>query len=271
MDAVCVNQEATKEREHQVALMTWIYSEASRNIIYLGEGDPASLKGLETIRALSAELDRSNPTHANGLETPIEKSALSAFFLLPWFSRVWVVQEAVLARKNVCILGRTSIDFDDVTKVTTRLFRLSILSLEEQRSTPEDWDGLGRMLDCMATMPDRLTAGLSDDAVRADGGDPEIADVLYFKALVQACLNRQFVLTDWGDLGLAPRTSRVGDTIAGLLVDHGGAPYALHYRESDDSFELLGAYYVNGHMSGALEEAIRGCESDINYEWIKIT
>lgn len=94
--------------------------------------------------------------------------------------------------------------------------------------------------------------------------------MLYSKALVQTCLNRRFILTDRGDLGLAPRTSRVGDVIAGLSVDHGGAPYALHHSDSDGSFKLLGACYIDGHMPGALDGAMRGSEGAICYEWFKI-
>ncbi|KAK7978787.1 hypothetical protein PG988_006277 [Apiospora saccharicola] len=497
IDAVCVNQADTKERGHQVALMTRIYSEACQNNIYLGEGDTASLKGLETIRALSVEIHRRYPAHASDLQTPIDEGAVSAFFSLPWFSRVWVVQEAVLARRSVCTLGQTQIDFDDVTRATDCLFDLSIINqvtkfdglikayvvfmirrlrdwiaqgilidlnhallttllskcsdwrdkvfgvlglcsgsiarfgasdllavdytkpynhvardatrhavmtthfgadaflrlpciircifhhslsnlhnsdlpswvprtlrkvdfdvdghalevwgvnevatyqtmvgelkdpntlelrgnvvgkvaqvsplfeptmftdnlarlrgqlttiqamakqgrayyqlgriligdtnYKEKRSTKEDRAGLGHMLDCMVSMPGRLTSGRSDITAATEGADSEISGVRYFKALVQACRSRRFILTDRGDLGLAPRLSRVGDTIAGLSVDHGGVPYALHYNESDDSFKLVGACYIDGHMPGRLDEAIRGSESDIHYEWFKIT
>lgn len=110
--------------------MARIYPQAVRNIIHLGEGDAVTSKALENIREIGEEILRMDWTQPlEGLKTPVDENALSAFIFLPWFNRVWFVQEIVLARNNTCVLAGDELDFNVVGLVVTYLFvNLSVTS-----------------------------------------------------------------------------------------------------------------------------------------------
>ncbi|KAK7980239.1 hypothetical protein PG989_012696 [Apiospora arundinis] len=507
IDALCIDQLNFTERAHQVPLMSRIYPQGTRNIIYLGVGDPLSSRGMDNMREIAKDMIRMQSEDRDELQTAVDKKAISAFLQLPWFSRVWVVQESVLARGSSCILGRNELDFEIICRVVMALYgsflvisfvakfdgfvgamsvlvmfqarermaqkmpfdfnytlvvtmttqctnlrdkifgilglckagmkeaeplsllavdynkshqniyrdatrcavmtiRLDQLAENEQEScilhwishscesdlhdpklpswvpayhrkldykqdghalavfgvgaipegdkqlvreqwddpnvlelrgcvfdkvsqvspvfdpamftgdlaqlrdqlalvqamvqnvgtprtdqnqlarilivdtnyktqpsTPEDWAGFQSMLDCLEKAPNRLVASLSDDdgADRSGdsseySGDPEL---MYYRVLVQACLSRRFIVTESGALGLGPKISQAGDTVAALLVDCGGAPYLLRSDEGSNAFKLVGHCYLDGYMPGREKEGVKG--GDTHNEWLKIT
>jgi len=61
VDAICIDQSSTTERNHQVALMGEVYKLAKRVLIWLGEGDA------EAHRVIRRALDRDVvPTNYRG-------------------------------------------------------------------------------------------------------------------------------------------------------------------------------------------------------------
>lgn len=88
VDSICINQENQGERSHQVWLMQKIYKNALSVVVYLGDEDADSSVALETLRS---------PEHLLSL-TRLERNALTALFRRPYFSRLWIVQEVVLAK-----------------------------------------------------------------------------------------------------------------------------------------------------------------------------
>ncbi|KAF3005174.1 hypothetical protein E8E13_010644 [Curvularia kusanoi] len=109
-DALCINQADLAERASQVRLMGSIYGQASTVIVYLGAWSNAE-SGFRFIEAFGTDPEEhhhdpdatSSLLRAAGLDlTPeIAKTYLREFFSLPWWSRVWTVQEFALARKAV--------------------------------------------------------------------------------------------------------------------------------------------------------------------------
>lgn len=134
LDAVCVNQADIVERGQQVSLMGDLYSRARRVIICLGEdeGDVAesAVRGIRQIAAQcrreTDDLRRLNDhlwtrdhgfKHHRFTDDPLpdcDWSAVKAFYQATWFTRLWVVQETILAREALCIRGRCRIDWPDV-------------------------------------------------------------------------------------------------------------------------------------------------------------
>lgn len=91
VDALCINQRNTKERNQQVELMGEIYANAKPVLIWLGEAS----EGSDEAFALMS-------TIANGGAVTKEISQkLFAFYIQlverEWFTRLWTVQELVLA------------------------------------------------------------------------------------------------------------------------------------------------------------------------------
>jgi hypothetical protein len=135
IDALCINQEDMEERSSQVARMAEIYRLAHRVVVWLGpesEGD-GSAKALSTLRFISSQIevdwargemratDQANPSWANThVPLPLDPNVLGPIFMLlnrPWFERVWVQQEIIVANDNaVLVCGHNSITRRQFTK-----------------------------------------------------------------------------------------------------------------------------------------------------------
>ncbi|PNP58139.1 hypothetical protein THARTR1_02297 [Trichoderma harzianum] len=104
IDAVSIDQHNFPERNHQVTLMSQIYSKAAEVIIYLGESNDNCDLAIEFI----TELDNPDPETTTSLSYPKSEPlllALKSFFSRPWFSRVWVIQEATLSHRATVYCG----------------------------------------------------------------------------------------------------------------------------------------------------------------------
>jgi Heterokaryon incompatibility protein (HET) len=106
-DGLCINQEDNKEKGFQVALMPKIYTYSRRVLVHLGmEADgsehlPDLLEKLSKVELARFKAKMSPEEYlSNGLPPPDSEAwkPLVAFFRRPWFLRVWVIQEVVLAR-----------------------------------------------------------------------------------------------------------------------------------------------------------------------------
>ena len=123
IDAVCINQGSTRERNDQVALMKQIYEKAARVIVWLGEEDRTTALVLATAQSVFTkcccklfghvnhdeyvsrlqreesawEMSRADIVKTTTPEWPNKPKlcadALRHFFERPWFFRVWVIQE----------------------------------------------------------------------------------------------------------------------------------------------------------------------------------
>jgi hypothetical protein len=112
--------------------MRSIYTNTEQVIIWLGLGDELTLRawGFIQCAARCGRAESQNPSDlksepyddfknvergfparensdADGLEP------LYAFFSLPWFTRVWIVQEVVATRSAVVMLGELQLPYSD--------------------------------------------------------------------------------------------------------------------------------------------------------------
>ena len=107
-DALCINQEDSKEKGHQVALMPQIYTYSRRVLVHLGlEADGSELLPGLLEKISKVELTRIKRVGRSaeeflsiGLPPPEEEmwKALVELLCRPWFLRVWIIQEVILAR-----------------------------------------------------------------------------------------------------------------------------------------------------------------------------
>lgn len=118
VDAVCINQKDIIERNQQVAMMRDIYSSADRVIIWLGDADEDSDIVLDTVPLLATEGIR--PKNENDMNEAERKELIDRhqrcgnfFFGLvdrrPWFSRVWILQELALAKRDPLVVCGTKL------------------------------------------------------------------------------------------------------------------------------------------------------------------
>ena len=139
-DQICINQEEIAEQSAQVNIMGKIFKQAFRVVIWLGpdsKTNPQAPLAMEFARKL-ASLPLWEPLRANNkadLEHRVVKyglpplsspvwTAFRTLLSLPYFSRVWIIQELALASTRVMLWGSTVLDLDALQKTGPNLLVL---------------------------------------------------------------------------------------------------------------------------------------------------
>jgi hypothetical protein len=114
IDAICINQQDLEERNHQVGIMRRIYVEAHHVLVWLGQGDEETdwLFDLCERRKWQYVTPSLNPPYeSDGIFLQQFADTMKAAEVLerkvlnrPWWKRVWVVQEFVLASQDPVIV-----------------------------------------------------------------------------------------------------------------------------------------------------------------------
>lgn len=142
IDAICIDQENKAERGHQVGIMYEVYSKTSHNCIYLGPDNGNMTKVVRSMDAMLREISAVSMDRADFDEIfytnfkrgtrsdvlfsiHIAQSGLLEFFENPWFTRLWVVQEAALSRTSTYYRGQVHLPRRDVLQVAAWLLSSS--------------------------------------------------------------------------------------------------------------------------------------------------
>ncbi|KAH3984561.1 hypothetical protein HBH98_158910 [Parastagonospora nodorum] len=111
VDAVCINQRNTEEREAQVSKMRSIYDHCSRTVVYLGEDLVTSSRRFPT----SLPLDTLGKVDSRTLPFPAGHRLYGTNYTLRdllsrrYFSRLWIIQELVVSDQVIIRIG--DVDF----------------------------------------------------------------------------------------------------------------------------------------------------------------
>ncbi|PVH69947.1 HET-domain-containing protein [Cadophora sp. DSE1049] len=147
VDAICINQDDILERNHEINRMGSIYSLARRTIVWLGEEADHSTHALSTLEHFANQVEfltggrtgaapgadeikwwRQDSQLPYGENT---WSSLAALFRRPWFSRVWVLQEALLGSQlSIVQCGKTSLLWNAIRKAILVLGRKTTIPLD---------------------------------------------------------------------------------------------------------------------------------------------
>lgn len=138
-DAVCINQGDIIERAQQVQIMGNIYTVASRVVVSLGVGDEDVFSlGLGVARLIydacyqyadsqgkdvyffAIQDEPFRDVRLESIEEEVNKNkdggaswkALAHILSMQWFTRVWCVQEILLARESLVLIGRQSVSWE---------------------------------------------------------------------------------------------------------------------------------------------------------------
>lgn len=137
VDALCINQSDDAEKAIQVQLMRRIYHEAAQVIIWLGPEGGESTAALHQLRDIGTRFQKlkSSPLYAlripsflQGIAATPGSQLRSVWYLFrrrPYWRRVWVIQEAVLARRATVWCGRDSVAWD-VLQMALKAFQLTV-------------------------------------------------------------------------------------------------------------------------------------------------
>ncbi|KAF5723288.1 heterokaryon incompatibility (het-6OR allele) [Fusarium mundagurra] len=134
VDAVCINQKDTGEKSLQVKRMGEIFRKAKQVLCWLGEDKAGKAKGCFSLvrEAVKAAEDEWRPDWTmdnlindltlNGLPRHRnEWEVIAQLFDFAWFERVWIVQEAGLARQCYLYWGDSQVHFYEVLGVASWL------------------------------------------------------------------------------------------------------------------------------------------------------
>ncbi|KIW17865.1 hypothetical protein PV08_05060 [Exophiala spinifera] len=112
IDALCINQGDVYEKNRQVSLMARIYRTARKTRVWLGSSTDQSLMGIQW---LADECDDiSNPAY-DLRAAPIQ--SLASLLKQAYWSRVWIIQEFLLARTIELQYGKVVVAGHNLEKV----------------------------------------------------------------------------------------------------------------------------------------------------------
>lgn len=167
IDAICIDQSNTDERNRQVQRMREIYSQSIQTVIWLGNGSFFSRQGFKLTSTL-VDLRRGRTTAQppstswliarlqKGVELCLYPVYILAFTILlqrPYFTRIWIAQEVALSQSLVIAYGDDTISFSDIALVAG-----TVSSLSEGKNL---WN-LSNILTARALMPNAIQNGTAD-------------------------------------------------------------------------------------------------------------
>jgi hypothetical protein len=135
-DAICINQQDVTERNQQVQIMATLYSRAELVIAWLGESTAMTERAFKTFKFVWKEASELSREEFCALEW-LEKHPLlcmvdteSSYFTqndhweaainllyLPYWDRVWIYQEAVMATTLLFCAGKSSLYYSKMELV----------------------------------------------------------------------------------------------------------------------------------------------------------
>lgn len=159
IDALCINQHDTIERNHQVKRMKHIYSVARSVIVWLGAASEGDERAFRIMNHTHRAAYQNNRLIIPATVTRDDWAALCAFIKKPYWSRLWIIQKLAANHHSTLFLrGKTFLTREMLKKgadccqkllredsrfsqrvhsdtwfIATRVYRLVSLSLELPR------------------------------------------------------------------------------------------------------------------------------------------
>jgi hypothetical protein len=147
IDAICINQADTLERNDQVLRMRDIYPAATRGIIWLGPESANSDLALELAGSFAKQkndIETKSLNDSSHRRSSLSRTELDLEWILStirsgqyhqhwqafqslldrsWWERIWTVQEVVLSRKPLVLCGSRSIEWSNLIRLAESILR----------------------------------------------------------------------------------------------------------------------------------------------------
>ncbi|KAK9770008.1 putative Heterokaryon incompatibility domain-containing protein [Seiridium cardinale] len=121
IDAICINQSDTHERNHQVGLMKLIYASAAKVFVWLGREDGDSNLAMTYTTNQSKKPLRQRGPGFYPLWSATEANSLDALFHRPYWTRMWVIQELLHAEQIQVWCGSKKFMWEDLEKLYLKI------------------------------------------------------------------------------------------------------------------------------------------------------
>lgn len=271
-DAICINQQSNEEKSHQVKQMGQIYQGAKKVFAWLGlDEDGIAISCFDLIRKWTEYLDgqflQYQHTHNipsfeppgfahNGLDRGI---LLKRLMSCEWFTRVWVVQEAGLAKECLLLWGDQCMDFaeliefacfcDGRTSITSLMggidhgldfWRVVFSCVYRTYIVQHSWKSSKPLIQSLYEKR-RSRRGLFLDVLQI-GKELSAANP---RDHIYAFLGNSLAVTDEGHLILEPDYDKTEDEVyfdifCALLGDKDEAPYVFGFVQHHSADEVVG-------------------------------
>jgi hypothetical protein len=126
IDYLCIDQSNTSERNHQVALMSQIYSLAKTVVVWLGREADDSAAALDFMDYVFMKFDHRQAEFGTKMAASL-KPAMTALLSRDYWYRLWIVQEFSLARHALVFAGRSSCSVLKCDRISLQLSYFSAL------------------------------------------------------------------------------------------------------------------------------------------------
>jgi hypothetical protein len=197
IDAICIDQRSTQERNNQVRLMGRLYKLARHVLIWLGEGDEevhqifSMLKSSNfesgeavltesmlscSVKELERDTDPVNLVQLRGIR---KGQALSTIIENEWFQRAWTFQELLMAKDPRFISGKQSLSWRQLDDGLTLLQATGASSLPSSASFLH----ISNYMKYYKTIVEEQVTSIQSFAVPGSSGN---ADMSPFHALAYA-------------------------------------------------------------------------------------
>jgi hypothetical protein len=260
-DAVCINQspEALQERAKQVQMMDRIYSLAESVIADVGESDAdfePAMELMKRILAVSPQLEERGFVSINdfsrvGLPNheSLEWDAWTTFISRPWFQRLWVVQECVLAKKITMICGAEKLSWPDFLESMRLMLKHRLGSKSRLISSQDPDDRLKRT---MATRAECCISWMNRLRFRRAHSQP-------FSLLKLMEMAKDFEMTDRRD-GIYG--------VLGLMAEERDPLLAVDYVETvDQVLQRVASFLISKHSTIDVLSLAQGVGKS-GYSWL---
>ncbi|KAI0533749.1 heterokaryon incompatibility protein-domain-containing protein [Xylaria digitata] len=153
VDAICINQQDMDERARQVAYMRLVYQYAGRVVVWLGPESPITKGGLARARELCEyrTMLLATSRESGGITAPASHSNIQVdrmmlegliaetgsaeagaqsvsdliqLLEIPYFERVWCIQEVVASKESICKSGSIEFNFYDLLSLAGLIVEL---------------------------------------------------------------------------------------------------------------------------------------------------
>ncbi|KAJ4423136.1 hypothetical protein N0V82_002265 [Gnomoniopsis sp. IMI 355080] len=236
VDAIRVNRSDLEERGQQVSMMDAIYSAAHLVLIFLGKGDSRTDWALEQLSDARFQAELHGLGQSNFANTRyLSDEQIRVTHILArninrhaCWSRIWVLQEMVLASRDpIILIGNHDIQLSKA-EYPSWVPNFAIQNLEESESyTATDmtlmWDAL------LGQQQSRSAFGTSFPlAVEGENETDELnrdSLALLLEALGRRVVNRKVIITDAGFAGVGTANLVNGDLV--VLPDGANCLYIL--------------------------------------------
>ena len=133
IDQICINQQDDVEKAVQVKMMRDIYVSAQKVLLWLGPSTKGSDLAMDIIAPLNESigvLPQGRFAH-DGIRSRLPGQddafwpALVDLYARPWYDRLWVLQEAILAKDVEVLCGNRSMHWAAFASFATKLYELT--------------------------------------------------------------------------------------------------------------------------------------------------